>query len=130
MGACGPRKIFFEKAFKTGAMQIKLFTVPVGDSGGALQEINAFLRGNIKNPGLQPGAALKPRKWRSGSRVRSPGEAGVSQDGGHRADRTIHGAKAPDVKEWEPRAGPRLKPRAGPRLKPRAGPRLKPGVSY
>ena len=27
-------------------MQIKLFTVPVGDSGGALQEMNAFLRGN------------------------------------------------------------------------------------
>ncbi|MBK6932548.1 MAG: hypothetical protein IPH12_17480 [Saprospirales bacterium] len=27
-------------------MQIKLFTIPVGDSGGALQEMNAFLRGN------------------------------------------------------------------------------------
>ncbi|GAB4414171.1 MAG: hypothetical protein OHK0039_21780 [Bacteroidia bacterium] len=27
-------------------MQIKLFTIPVGDSGGALQELNAFLRGN------------------------------------------------------------------------------------
>ncbi len=27
-------------------MQIKLFTVPVGDNGGALQELNAFLRGN------------------------------------------------------------------------------------
>lgn len=27
-------------------MQIKLFTIPVGDSGGALQEMNAFLRSN------------------------------------------------------------------------------------
>ena len=27
-------------------MQIKLFTIPVGDSGSALQEMNAFLRGN------------------------------------------------------------------------------------
>jgi superfamily II DNA helicase RecQ len=27
-------------------MQIKLFTIPVGDSGGALQEMNTFLRGN------------------------------------------------------------------------------------
>jgi hypothetical protein len=27
-------------------MQIKIFTIPVGDSGGALQEMNAFLRGN------------------------------------------------------------------------------------
>ncbi|MCB9272805.1 MAG: HRDC domain-containing protein [Lewinellaceae bacterium] len=27
-------------------MQIKLFTIPVGDSGNALQEMNAFLRGN------------------------------------------------------------------------------------
>ena len=27
-------------------MQIKLFTIPIGDSGGALQEMNAFLRGN------------------------------------------------------------------------------------
>lgn len=27
-------------------MQIKLFIVPIGDSGGALQEMNAFLRGN------------------------------------------------------------------------------------
>ncbi|HMO40056.1 MAG TPA: HRDC domain-containing protein [Saprospiraceae bacterium] len=27
-------------------MQIKLFTIPVGDSGGALSEMNAFLRGN------------------------------------------------------------------------------------
>lgn len=27
-------------------MQIKLFTVPVGDNGGALQELNAFMRGN------------------------------------------------------------------------------------
>jgi len=27
-------------------MLIKLFTIPVGDSGGALQEMNAFLRGN------------------------------------------------------------------------------------
>ena len=25
-------------------MLIKLFTIPVGDSGGALQEMNAFLR--------------------------------------------------------------------------------------
>ena len=27
-------------------MQIKLFTIPVGDGGGALLEMNAFLRGN------------------------------------------------------------------------------------
>jgi superfamily II DNA helicase RecQ len=27
-------------------MQIKLFTIPVGDSGGTLSEMNAFLRGN------------------------------------------------------------------------------------
>ncbi len=27
-------------------MQIKLFTIPVGDSGAALSEMNAFLRGN------------------------------------------------------------------------------------
>jgi superfamily II DNA helicase RecQ len=27
-------------------MQVKLFTIPVGDSGAALQEMNAFLRGN------------------------------------------------------------------------------------
>lgn len=27
-------------------MQIKLFTIPVGDSGNALAEMNAFLRGN------------------------------------------------------------------------------------
>ncbi|MBX2926628.1 MAG: HRDC domain-containing protein [Saprospiraceae bacterium] len=27
-------------------MQIKLFTIPVGDGGGALAEMNAFLRGN------------------------------------------------------------------------------------
>lgn len=27
-------------------MQIKLFTIPVGDSGGALAEMNTFLRGN------------------------------------------------------------------------------------
>lgn len=27
-------------------MQIKLFTIPVGDGGTALQEMNAFLRGN------------------------------------------------------------------------------------
>ena len=27
-------------------MQIKLFTIPVGDSGGALQEMNAFLHSN------------------------------------------------------------------------------------
>lgn len=27
-------------------MQIKLFTIPIGDSGGALQELNTFLRGN------------------------------------------------------------------------------------
>jgi superfamily II DNA helicase RecQ len=27
-------------------MQIKLFTIPVGDSGGAVAEMNAFLRGN------------------------------------------------------------------------------------
>lgn len=27
-------------------MQIKLFTIPVGDSGHALQQMNAFLRGN------------------------------------------------------------------------------------
>lgn len=27
-------------------MQIKLFTIPVGDNGSALQEMNAFLRGN------------------------------------------------------------------------------------
>jgi hypothetical protein len=27
-------------------MQKKLFTVPVGDNGGALQELNAFMRGN------------------------------------------------------------------------------------
>jgi superfamily II DNA helicase RecQ len=27
-------------------MQIKIFTIPVGDSGGAEQEMNAFLRGN------------------------------------------------------------------------------------
>lgn len=27
-------------------MQIKLFTIPVGDSGAAVQEMNAFLRGN------------------------------------------------------------------------------------
>jgi len=27
-------------------MQIKLFTIPVGDSGAALLEMNAFLRGN------------------------------------------------------------------------------------
>lgn len=27
-------------------MQIKLFTIPVGDSGGALAEMNVFLRGN------------------------------------------------------------------------------------
>jgi superfamily II DNA helicase RecQ len=27
-------------------MQIKLFTIPVGDSGGALQEMNVFLRSN------------------------------------------------------------------------------------
>jgi len=44
-------------------MQIKLFTVPVGDSGGALQEMNAFLRGNIKNPGLQPGAAAGAARY-------------------------------------------------------------------
>ena len=36
-------RIFFEKRV---FMQIKLFTIPVGDSGGALQEMNAFLRGN------------------------------------------------------------------------------------
>lgn len=27
-------------------MQIKLFTIPVGDSGSAVAEMNAFLRGN------------------------------------------------------------------------------------
>ena len=27
-------------------MQIKLFTIPIGDSGSAVQEMNAFLRGN------------------------------------------------------------------------------------
>ncbi len=27
-------------------MQIKLFTIPIGDSGAATQEMNAFLRGN------------------------------------------------------------------------------------
>ncbi|MCG3155647.1 MAG: hypothetical protein DKINENOH_02254 [bacterium] len=27
-------------------MQIRLFTIPVGDSGGALEEMNRFLRGN------------------------------------------------------------------------------------
>lgn len=27
-------------------MQIKIFIIPIGDSGGALQEMNAFLRGN------------------------------------------------------------------------------------
>lgn len=27
-------------------MQIKLFTIPIGDSGAAVQEMNAFLRGN------------------------------------------------------------------------------------
>ena len=27
-------------------MQIKLFTIPIGDSGAALQEINTFLRAN------------------------------------------------------------------------------------
>jgi hypothetical protein len=27
-------------------MQLKLFTIPIGDSGGALQDMNAFLRGN------------------------------------------------------------------------------------
>jgi superfamily II DNA helicase RecQ len=27
-------------------MQIKLFTVPIGDSGAALEELNRFLRGN------------------------------------------------------------------------------------
>jgi hypothetical protein len=26
-------------------MQIKLFTIPVGDNGSALQEMNVFLRG-------------------------------------------------------------------------------------
>jgi len=36
-------EFFFEKQV---FMQIKLFTIPVGDSGGALQEMNAFLRGN------------------------------------------------------------------------------------
>jgi hypothetical protein len=27
-------------------MQFKIFTVPIGDNGSALQEMNAFLRGN------------------------------------------------------------------------------------
>ncbi len=27
-------------------MQIKIFTIPIGDSGSAVQEMNAFLRGN------------------------------------------------------------------------------------
>ena len=34
-------EFFFEKQH---IMLIKLFTIPVGDSGGALQEMNAFLR--------------------------------------------------------------------------------------
>jgi len=34
-------RIFF---LKGDIMLIKLFTIPVGDSGGALQEMNAFLR--------------------------------------------------------------------------------------
>ena len=27
-------------------MQIKIFTIPIGDSGASVQEMNAFLRGN------------------------------------------------------------------------------------
>lgn len=37
------RSIFFKK---NTHMQIKLFTIPVGDSGSAVAEMNAFLRGN------------------------------------------------------------------------------------
>ena len=42
----GGRNFFEKRVFNTICMQIKLFTIPVGDSGGALQEMNAFLRGN------------------------------------------------------------------------------------
>lgn len=35
----------FEK-WKRATMQVKLFTIPVGDSGTALDEMNRFLRGN------------------------------------------------------------------------------------
>ncbi|MCP5002826.1 MAG: hypothetical protein GY941_02600 [Planctomycetes bacterium] len=38
-----PLKIFQNK---TKTMQIKLFTIPVGDSGSALDEMNHFLKGN------------------------------------------------------------------------------------
>lgn len=41
-------------------MQIKLFTISVGDSGSALQEMNTFLRGKSLTPDFSRGTQAAP----------------------------------------------------------------------
>jgi len=41
-----PKGLGIKPKLRNKIMQIKLFTIPIGDSGAALDEMNCFLKGN------------------------------------------------------------------------------------